>query len=415
MTDDRLDHLRAVAPLLWPAPFVVSAEPAAPRRSAARPSSEERRYLLLPSGRRPRLITPTSPRAAAAVVRHHGEGRGRSARLQAVGLSIAVRLGAGRWLTRGRVRITVAGRTDGAMTIEEHLSGVLGREVVIGMHLGPPRANRKPVLQVLTPEGRTLAYAKLGVDPLTDALVRAEAEALDALAERPLQGVTVPSVLHHGRWSGHQLLVQSALPVWSPRRPLTEAGLVAAAAQIAGVGSEDGVQLARSDYWAQLRARVGELPATPAATRLRHLTDAMQEVAADVEVGFGASHGDWTPWNMAALPDTLLVWDWERFRPSVPLGFDLVHHTLQTELVSRLQDPAGSAHRCVTEAPRRLAGLGLPERTAVVTALAYCLDLATRYLTDRQQEAGARLGDVDAWLLPAVEDGLEQIKRGTWT
>jgi hypothetical protein len=301
------------------------------------------------------------------------------------------------------------------MAIEEHLSDVLGQAVVIGMHLGPPRANRKPVLQVLSPAGRTLAYAKLGVDPLTDSLVRAEAEALRVLGDHPLPGVTVPSVLHDGRWSGHQLLVQSALPVWSPRRPLTETELVAAAAQIASIGREDGVRLVHSDYWAQLRIRVEQLPATPAAARLAYLTDATAQLAADVEVSLGASHGDWTPWNMAALTDTLLVWDWERFRSAVPLGFDLVHHGLQMELVSQLLDPAGSAHRCVAEAPRRLAGLGLPERTAMVTALAYCLDLAARYLTDRQQEAGARLGDVGSWLLPAVEDGLEQMTRGTWT
>jgi hypothetical protein len=37
-----------------------------------------------------------------------------------------------------------------------------------------------------------------------------------------------------------------------------------------------------------------------------------------------------------------------------------------------------------------------------VTALLYLIDLATRYVTDRQAEAGARLGALGTWLLPAL-------------
>jgi hypothetical protein len=32
--------------------------------------------------------------------------------------------------------------------------------------------------------------------------------------------------------------------------------------------------------------------------------------------------------------------------------------------------------------------------------------MSTRYLADRQDEAGARLGDVQAWLLPALDENL---------
>ena len=35
-----------------------------------------------------------------------------------------------------------------------------------------------------------------------------------------------------------------------------------------------------------------------------------------------------------------------------------------------------------------------------LTALLYLVDLAARYLTDRQAEAGARLGVLGTWLLP---------------
>ena len=61
----------------------------------------------------------------------------------------------------------------------------LGRplhELVVGVHLGPPRANRKPVLAVADRHGTLLAFAKCGVDPLTDRLVAHEAAALRHLA-----------------------------------------------------------------------------------------------------------------------------------------------------------------------------------------------------------------------------------------
>jgi hypothetical protein len=45
----------------------------------------------------------------------------------------------------------------------------------------------------------------------------------------------------------------------------------------------------------------------------------------------------------------------------------------------------------------------LSTREAQATAVGYLAELATRYLADRQVEAGARLGDVRAWLLPALD------------
>ena len=49
------------------------------------------------------------------------------------------------------------------------------------MHLGAARANRKPVLQLLTPDGETVGFAKIGVSPLTSSLVWAERDALTLL------------------------------------------------------------------------------------------------------------------------------------------------------------------------------------------------------------------------------------------
>jgi hypothetical protein len=42
--------------------------------------------------------------------------------------------------------------------------------------------------------------------------------------------------------------------------------------------------------------------------------------------------------------------------------------------------------------------------SAEITALLYLVDLAARYLADRQAEAGARLGVLGTWLLPVLID-----------
>ena len=56
----------------------------------------------------------------------------------------------------------------------------------------------------------------------------------------------------------------------------------------------------------------------------------------------------------------------------------------------------------VTQAPELVAPFGVPADAARITALLYLVDLATRYLTDRQAEAGARLGVLGSWLLPVL-------------
>jgi hypothetical protein len=302
--------------------------------------------------------------------------------------------------------VRVLGPTGELPSIETHLAEVLGTDVLVSLYLGAPRANRKPVLQVLDRSGRTTAWVKVGIDPLTSGLVRDEASALAALGDAGLRRATVPRVLHSGGWNGLELLVQSPLPV-DPRRARPDwAQVVAAQQEVAAIGARDAVPLAASPYWTSLVERVGRLPAGRAADDLAGLTDRVAEAYGDVPVALGAWHGDWTPWNTAADGDALLVWDWERFGAGVPAGYDALHWNLQSDLVNAMADPAASAARCLETAPRVLADFGHDEAQARATALGYLTELATRYVTDRQAEAGARLGDVGAWLLPAVDDAL---------
>jgi hypothetical protein len=348
-------------------------------------------FVAVPDVRRARLLVPAgSRRVAAGAVRRYARPAGRAARLKRDLAALALRTGADRALLRDRITV------GGADSVEAHLRQVLDREVVVSVHIGPARANRKPVLQLLAPDGTTVGFAKLGTNALTRRLVRTEACALTALRHAGLSTVVAPRILHVGRWQGHEVLVQEALPAWRRRRP---AGfrLPMAMREVASCLGVASGPLAESSYRTDLIARLS----TVDAPLLRAAAERLLDRRGDTVLEFGAWHGDWSPWNMAALADTVLLWDWERFARSVPLGFDAVHHELQVRL-QRGEDAESAVGATVTGAPRRLAPFAVAPYAAEVTALLYLVDLATRYLADRQAEAGARLGLLGTWLLPVL-------------
>jgi hypothetical protein len=388
-SSDRVAYLAEVRDLLWP-------------------DGSGSELIVVPSLADPRLLIPAGRRAGAAAVRRYGEPGSRRARLGTRALSLALASGAGQVLLRDRLRtgVPAGGVAAGGATIEAHLAAQLRREVRLSMHLGAARANRKPVLQLLTPGGATIAFAKVAATPLTRQLVREERAALDRIASAGLIALTAPAVLHFGRWAGLDVLVLSALPVWQPRRGLAGGQLATAMAQVAQVAGRTSQPLAASGYWSQLSARLAGAPPGRDQLDLRRLRAELGRQSGDTVLAFGAWHGDWTPWNMASTREGLLVWDWERFALGVPVGFDALHYWLQTAVVSRRDDPAAAAADCVRQAPELLAPLGVGLAAARLTALLYLCELSTRYLVDRQAEAGARLGAPGHWLIPALSTAI---------
>ncbi len=93
----------------------------------------------------------------------------------------------------------------------------------------------------------------------------------------------------------------------------------------------------------------------------------------------------------------------------MPIGFDAVHHDLQRRLQSqRRRGRSGRSDRTGGRANCwRRSGWPAPARE--LTALLYLVDLAVRYLTDRQAEAGARLGVLGTWLLPVLIRRVEEL------
>jgi len=390
----RTAYLTEVLPLLYPQPCRIGL----PRtRTVRRPT---RSFVVLPDLRRARLLAPLgSTRVTVGAVRRYSEPQSTLSVLKRSAVAAAMRTRASGVLLRDRIRVDAPHDAD---HIESYLGGLLGVRLTPSVHIGPARANRKPVLQLLDDAGRSIAFVKLGTNELTRGLVRAESRAMLTLAAARLRHLRVPKVLGTGSWHGHELVAASALPIDAARVPLHHETLAAAMREVCGVAGVRREPLARSDYWVRLRARLGELTGEEDGRTLAAAAHDLVDRVGAQRIDFGCWHGDWTPWNMTATTDGLLVWDWERFGTEVPVGFDPLHYRLQSAIVRDGKDPRVAVADCLTMCGPLLYGFGVPGGSARTTTLLYLIDLAARYLTDRQAQAGARLGVLGSWLLPEL-------------
>jgi hypothetical protein len=410
-------YLQDVCELLWPPPDRVtldgigsgSQQPFAGPASHAPRRHREHEFMLISGPGRPPLLVPTVPRLAASAVRHFSRSGSLSARLAIRALSAGLASGLGTSVIRGRIRVAEAPQPD---NIESYLRNVMSRELRVSMFIGRPRANRKPVLQLLSPTGEPVGYVKIGINSLTRDLVRTEHDALVRLGRADLTEIKVAPVLHYGQWHGLDVLVLGALPAWQRSRPAPAARLVAAMSEIARVDGLRRAELASSTYLRQLRLRLADADAGANRTALQHALDSLAERAGDTVLSYGAWHGDWSPWNMATTQGGMLVWDWERYDPDAPLGFDALHHWMQVQIGPGHGDPLTTASACIEHAALVTAPFGIEAPQARLTAALYLADLSVRYLVDRQAKAGARHGDPGEWLIPALASEVARLPLG---
>lgn len=389
----RATYLAEVVDQLYP-----RADGDAPGRAPE--GGEPRSYIVVPNRRKPRVLIPAADRkVAAGALSRYSRPSSRGARAKRDAAVWALRLGLDRLLLPHRLQVAAAEGVD------DHLAAVLGHDVHLSVHIGPARANRKPVLQILDDRARTVAFAKLGVNRLTRELVEAETEATRFLSQDcSLRALRVPSLLHAGTWRDHNLMVTSALPAWSEPVAGGEARRLEAMRELAGVAGVKRSPLGDSDYAARLRERLAHLAgrADSDAATLASAGSTLLDRYASTELSFGSWHGDWTPWNTCVAADAIYLWDLERFETGVPVGFDAVHYRLQDDIVTHQVDPTTAVLLLVAGASAALAPMDVSPSEAEPTALLYLVDLAARYMGDRAEQAGAALGALGRWLLPTL-------------
>lgn len=360
-----------------------------------RESAVSRRpFLMLPSPDHPRLVVPTGPRRAAGVI--VGALRdGSSTRSRAKNLAVRAALATG-------ARRTQLPDPELLAIVMKHLPH---DDYVYGVHLGPPRANRKPVLALATTSGELVAFVKCGLNPLTDRLVRTETSALPAVANLP--SLSAPRLLGHGEHRAHPYLVQSPVPTHRRRLRVDAASAVAAQVEVAsiGLGTIEGAALgAVADRWEERIATTAA--ADQVVSTFAELAYRWVSLAGKRSLQWGSWHGDWRRTNMAVTASGCSVWDWERFATGVPVGYDALHLFLTSRAPS-VHDLTSLPGDVFDNAERLLRPFDVANRAdAELTTLGYLLELAGRYLDDNQSLAGARLGAVQEWLLPCLSTKL---------
>lgn len=402
----RRDYMWEILSILWPSPAQTIR---IGRKRPGAPGTID--FIVVPNEHRVTLLIPRRPAAAsAASMRNYKTSATPVERIRIRAFAMALRLG-GAEIFPNRVRIDRASGTPD-QDITTHLKNALGRSFVASLYIGPPRANRKPILQLITQEGHTFAFAKVGINALTNRLIRVEAGALEQLKAVELRFLETPTVLYDGTWRDRAILVQRALPASSLHVPPIRATF-AAMNELARAFEVTIFAADQSPYWNTLGERLALLRNRDYADSLSELFETFERARPGIDAEFGSWHGDWTPWNMTMHDDRANVWDWERFETGVPIGFDGVHYRLQEAITRHEVTPLVAARRVLREAPRWLPEFGVDSRAAELVAILYLFEIGTRYAHDDQAEAGAQLGRLDTWLLPALAEHIGRLGEGT--
>lgn len=385
------DHIPAQILGVWPPPAQVGV--------ARGRVDDADSYHVVPSLRRPRYLVPTDVAGAQRMFSRHGGSRAdRVARRlwrRAHTLGIADRLPVS--------RIVVRPEPEG---IEAYLGAVIGAPARIGVLLGPPRANQKPVLQVFGPDGETVAFAKLGLTPLSATLLETEASALRLLGDRDLRAFDVPQLLDHGTWKGVPILVQGALDLAqsdaSTAPPPLE--VMVEIATISGIEVEDYAHSAFSQGVAPTGGDTWHGIDVAAFGRVH------EQLTAWGPLPMGAWHGDFGPWNLARSGDTTQVWDWERFEVGVPVGLDAAHYRAQQGVAAQTE-PSVAWAGIVAAVGAVLAAAGCDAAAAPAVGAAYLLAIVARYRADAGPEPTAALQRRMTWLSSVAAVALAEIQE----
>lgn len=361
------------------------------RGPSRRPQNQQWHVLRSPS--QARLIVPARPVwARAMLARHTVSAR---ARLAQRGLEIGLCGPIAQVVPTWRVH------TDAEPTarIESALGQLAGDTVGVGVRLGTPRPNRKPLLQAMNGSAETVLWAKVGDTAENARRVQTEFTALSALHGR-LSGVEVPQprgLLDH---AGASMLVMSALPAgirpwqWAPVpwEEMTELALV---------NGTTTARVADAPLWAAWESAAASLD-TNVVARATSLIEQALSRWGDVDVRLATWHGDWTPWNMGRHDGRLQVWDWENYSDGVPVGSDPLHYEAQRLFAHRAS--TAQTRLALTRLERGLDDMGVAGRALDATWVMYLLQVAHRYVV--AGAADPRVIERLAWVMARLEDAV---------
>lgn len=217
------------------------------------------------------------------------------------------------------------------VSILAEISRILGnQDLNFAISLGTPGPHRKPVVQVFTPDGRILGYAKIGWDSVTEALVKNEAEVLHKLATASFATFKTPTVLSINRWHDRFLCVQSGPELKTETAPQQFTSHYATAIEELGRINIEWTSLRNSKFWESLKQQIVNVQDSYYRQILESGTSCVLTWLRESSLPFHFRHGDFTPWNTRLLNGHLFLFDWEYSNPASSPGWDLFHFFVYT-------------------------------------------------------------------------------------
>jgi hypothetical protein len=296
---------------------------------------------------------------------------------------------------------------DNLQRLETMVGSVMGVQAVrLAFYLGVPAPHRKVTAQVLTPEGKTLAYAKIATSQLAQAALKTERRALLRLSQSAgLQG-TVPELLGSLEWHGGTILLITMGPPRPGPRGLSSAHLRFCTQLFQSFRGhqtfvESPMWSSISEIWLHLQRSSPEtLPANlgPALERLH-------EELGPVNMPLSLAHGDFAPWNTRLGERSLFVLDWERASEGMTPLYDAFNfQALQSALLGRRK---GIGDRLFL---LRLLDAIWPEghKHLPILYLAYLTHVSLLYSEAQSLDPGVGEKKVWHWFAKQIESALHE-------
>ncbi|MBC8231740.1 phosphotransferase [bacterium] len=286
-------------------------------------------YALVPSHHAPRWLIPLdNRRVTSASLRLYNPSSLKGKVFKHI-LSNLAYLGIQRFW--GRDRLLVASKVDAQdaslATFLQYLLNV--RDISLAFSTGTLGYYRKTTAQVMSKDGRVLAYAKIASTPQAQRLLAQEAKVLRSLAELRLSTGNVPRLLYSGQFHGSELLVQSA-PSERTRKGKKQLDRrhIEFLAEIFNQTCTR-KSFSESEYWILVRRSVESLRARISDEWRRRLQNGLkicESALARKVIPLGLCHRDFVPWNTYLERWRLYVFDWEyAVEQGIPF-WDIFHY-----------------------------------------------------------------------------------------
>lgn len=312
-------HAHARAAVSW------SDSPDITRRLVRLGYVHSRRFVVLPSSRKPRWLLPLNGgRFANRVFDIYTPSSPMARRLKSL---VLLMMKAG-WEGWARHSVVIASKEP--LPLEKLVRDVAGEsQPMFTLSLGVTESVRKLTLQVMRPGGEILGYIKVPLTQAADKRVRHEAAVLERLNALTQLRPYVPCLLYSGCCDNRYILFQSAL-MGSPGPPtftkmhseFLQTLRNCQPVEKPGTSIIEGV----AAKWESIVSRLGVKWHSLGREVLRRATDELGEL----RVACGIMHGDFTPWHTRVHGGGLSLFDWESASWEAPASWDRLHFLAQT-------------------------------------------------------------------------------------